>query len=269
MKVSNRTARPTCLLPLLPALAFGQEAGDVIAQGEKVFKATCATGYCHGAKGVASGAPRLAARGFDQAFINATVTRGISGTAMPAFGTTLDRRDLTAVVAYVASLNGIAGPSANTPSASALSPEASRGRELFFDATRGFGRCSTCHEVGGVEISVATPITTVPASAQALRNLATPDVHTAVIDGESMPALVVSQGQRRASFTISLRRLRYCGVRDPAAIRITEGSSWKHSSLMGSYGDAELAAIPDVPASGNPLAGMLNAGENAYATTDM
>ncbi len=82
---------------------------DVTARGEKVFQETCSTGYCHGAKGTAGGAPRLVGRGFDQGFITATVTRGVPGTAMRAFATSLDRRDLTAVIAYVASLNGIAG----------------------------------------------------------------------------------------------------------------------------------------------------------------
>ena len=91
--------------------------------------------------------------------------RGLPGTAMPAFGTTLSRADLIAVITYVASLNGIANPSINLgpgpgaagPPEAALSAEAERGRALFFDAVRGFGRCSTCHEVNGIGISVTTP----------------------------------------------------------------------------------------------------------------
>src|SRR4029077_18066489 len=75
------------LLLLFPfALAEAQSLQEaVLAQGEKIFNQTCAAGYCHGAKGVAGGAPRLAARGFDQAFINATVMRGVAGTSMTAF----------------------------------------------------------------------------------------------------------------------------------------------------------------------------------------
>ena len=128
--------------------------------------------------------------------------RGLPGTAMPAFGATLSRADLMAVVAYVANLNGIANPSINLgpgpgaagPPEPPLSPEAERGRALFFDAVRGFGRCSTCHEVNGMGIPVTTPIAAIPANAAALRALATPDVRTATIDGEAMPALIVSQG---------------------------------------------------------------------------
>ena len=56
-----------------------------IKQGEQVFSKTCATGYCHGAGGTASGAPRVAARGFDQVYIQRVVSGGIADTAMPGF----------------------------------------------------------------------------------------------------------------------------------------------------------------------------------------
>ena len=71
---------------------------------------------------------------------------------------------------------------------------------MFFDAVRGFGRCSTCHEVNGIGIPVTTPIAKIPTDAAALRALATPDVRTATVDGEAMPALIVSQGKTRALF---------------------------------------------------------------------
>ena len=65
---------------------------------------------------------------------------------------------------------GIPGP--------ALTGEAARGAQLFTEAVRSFGRCSTCHEVGGFGISVAAPIAKVPASAAELKALATPNVKT-------------------------------------------------------------------------------------------
>jgi mono/diheme cytochrome c family protein len=230
----------------LATIALAQGIEDVTARGEKVFQETCSTGYCHGAKGLAGGAPRLVGRGFDQAFITATVTRGVPGTAMRAFGTSLDRRDLTAVIAYVASLNGIVGRGAgasNERPESALSPEALRGRDLFFDATRSFARCSTCHEVGGMGIPVATPIASVPADVPALRNIATPDVHTAVIDGDSMPALVVSEAKSRTIVYDLTSAPPVLRTEDPGRVKLSTGSAWKHSSLMGSYNDAELSAI--------------------------
>jgi len=228
------------LFVIVPALGWAQSAG------EKVFAQSCATGYCHGAKGAPAGAPRLAARGFDQAYITNTIMRGLPGTAMPAFGTTLTRADLTAVVAYVASLNGIANASVNLvsgPAETPLSPEPERGRALFFDAVRGFARCSTCHEVNGIGISVTTPIAKIPSDVAALRALATPDVRTATVGGEAMPALIVSQGKTRALFYDLTSVPPVLRTVDPRALQVAEGSAWRHSAVMGAYNDAELVSI--------------------------
>ncbi len=237
--------RGALFLLLVPAIGWSQNSG------EKVFAQSCATGYCHGARGTPAGAPRLAGRGFDQAYITSTVTRGLPGTAMPAFGTTLSRADLAAVVAYVASLNGIAnlsmnagpGPGAAGPPETALSPEAERGRALFFDAIRSFARCSTCHEVNGIGISVTTPIAKIPADAAALRALATPDVRTATVDGDAMPALIVSQGKTRALFYDLTSVPPVLRTVDPGTLKIVEGSAWRHRAVIGAYNDNELASI--------------------------
>jgi mono/diheme cytochrome c family protein len=220
---------------LIPTIAFAQ-------QGEKIFNQTCATGYCHGSKGATAGAPRLAARGFDQAYINTTIARGVPGTAMPAFGSTLSGSDLTAVAAYVAALNGISGSAAQAP-AKALSPEATRGRELFSEAARSFGRCSTCHEVNGVGIPVATPIAMVPGNVASLRALATPHVRTAVVDGETIPALVVAEGKRGTILYDLTTSPPVQRSLEPGTAKLTDGSNWKHSSAITSYNDAELSAI--------------------------
>ena len=216
--------------------------------GEKVFAQSCATGYCHGARGAPAGAPRLAGRGFDQAYIASTITRGLAGTAMPAFGTTLSRAELGAVIAYVASLNGIANlatnsaPGPNTAE-KPLSAEAERGRALFFEAVRGFGRCSTCHEVNGIGIPVTTPIVNIPADAAALRALATPEIRTATVDGEAMPALVVSQGKTRALFYDLTSAPPVLRTVEPGALKVAEGSAWRHASVIGAYNTAELATV--------------------------
>jgi mono/diheme cytochrome c family protein len=233
------------LFLIVPALAWSQSLG------EKVFAQSCATGYCHGAKGTPAGAPRLAGRGFDQSYITSTIMRGLPGTAMPALGTTLSRTDLTAVISYVASLNGIAssainlgpGPGAAGPLEPALSAEAERGRALFFDALRGFNRCSTCHEVNGVGIPVTTPIAKIPANAAALRALATPDIRTATVAGDAMPALIVSQGKTRALFYDLTSVPPVLRTVDPNALKVAEGSAWRHVSVIGAYNDAELASI--------------------------
>jgi mono/diheme cytochrome c family protein len=221
---------------LIPAIALAQ------TPGEKIFNQTCATGYCHGSKGTTGGAPRLAARGFDQAYINTTIARGIPGTAMPAFGSTLNRDDLTAVAAYVAALNGISG-SATAPAAKALSPDAARGRELFFEAARSFGRCATCHEVNGMGIPVSTPIALVPANVASLRALVTPHVRTAVVDAETIPALVLSEGRRGTILFDLTSSPPVQRSLEPGTVKLTDGNNWNHASAITSYTDAELSAI--------------------------
>jgi mono/diheme cytochrome c family protein len=234
------------LLLAIPALGWSQSAG------EKVFAQSCATGYCHGARGTPAGAPRLAGRGFDQAYITNTIARGLPGTAMPAFGTTLSRADLIAVITYVSNLNGIANPIVSLgpggigpsgPAEPALSPEAERGRALFFDAIRSFARCSTCHEVNGVGIPVATPIAQIPANPGALRALATPDIKTAIVNGEAMPALVVSLTKTRALFYDLTAVPPVLRTVDPGAVKVSDGSTWRHASVIGSYNDVQLEAI--------------------------
>jgi mono/diheme cytochrome c family protein len=230
------------LLFALPAVIPAQ---DLLKQGEAVFSKSCATGYCHGARGANSGAPRLAARDFDQDFINNTVIRGVAGTAMPAFGATLSRADLTAVVAYVGSLNGLTISTRidRGPSAARLSGDAARGRDLFSDAVRSFGRCSTCHEIGGVGIPVATPIAKVPTDAAALKTLATPQVSTVILGGESMPALVVGKKANAALFYDLATPPPVLRTEAPGSIQTREGSTWRHAAVIGSYNDAELSAI--------------------------
>ena len=233
------------LILALPALGWSQTSG------EQIFMQSCATGYCHGARGTPAGAPRLAGRGFDQVYITNTILRGLPGTAMPAFGATLSPADLAAVIAYVANLNGIANPSINLgpgpggagPAEPVLPAEAERGRALFFDAVRGFGRCSTCHEVNGVGIPVTTPIAKIPADVAALRALPTPGIRTVTVDGESMPALIVSQGKTHALFYDLTSAPPVLRTVDPIALKVTEGSAWRHAQAIGAYSDAELASI--------------------------
>lgn len=237
------------LAALAGAMSRAQNLEQLVKRGETVFASTCATGYCHGPKGSAGGAPRLAARGFDQNYIAGTLARGIPGTAMASFAATLSRADFTAVVAYLATLNGIANPSlavsGSPPPAPApkLSPEAARGRALFSDAVRGFGRCSTCHEVNGIGISVATPISEIPANAGALRSLSTPQVSTATANSESMPVLVVGNTKRAVIFYDLTTVPPVLRTMDPAAVKIADGALWRHELVIASYNDPELAAI--------------------------
>jgi mono/diheme cytochrome c family protein len=166
---------------------------------------------------------------------------------MPSFAGSLARPELAAVVAYVATLNGISrptvGPPGDAPAAVVLSPEAAQGRDLFFDAVRGFSRCATCHEVNGVGIPVATPVANVPADVAALRALATPAVGTAAMGGERMPALVVSKTSHGVIFYDLTTPPPVLRTVEPGEVQVAEGSTWKHSSVMATYNDAELTSI--------------------------
>jgi mono/diheme cytochrome c family protein len=234
---------------MLAISAHAQNVADVVKQGEQVFAKSCATGYCHGVKGLQSGAPRLAARGFDQAYIGTVVSRGVPNTAMPPFATRLSGPDLTAVVAYVATLNGIANPSvgadatAATSLRPALSGEAARGAALFKETVRGFGRCSTCHAVGGFGIPVAAPIAKVPASIAALKALATPNIRTGTLDGEAMPVLVLAEGKQGTVFYDLTSAPPVQRTTEPGSVKITDGSSWRHASVISAYTDTELGAV--------------------------
>jgi mono/diheme cytochrome c family protein len=235
--------RRLTLLCLLPALAYAQ---DMIARGADAFGKSCATGYCHAAKGGSgSTAPRLAARGFSEDYISQTIRRGIPGTAMPAFGDVLPRAELMAVIAYVDSLNGIAprNPAPEAEPEKKLPPEAEQGRELFFDSLRGFGRCSTCHQLDGFGIPVASPIAKIPADAAALRQLATPEIHTATAGGETFPALIVSQGKNQTKLYDLTSPPPVLRTFATGAVTLKEGSDWRHASVLATYSGAELQSI--------------------------
>jgi hypothetical protein len=108
---------------------------------------------------------------------------------------------------------------------------------------RGFGRCSTCHEVGGVGIAVAVPIAQVPADAAALKALATPQVSTVTVGAESMPALVVSKKSDTVIFYDLTSAPPVLRTELAASVQNREGSTWRHSAVIGAYNDAELSAI--------------------------
>jgi len=235
------------LMLIAPALVLAQlSAPSGGERGLDVFNKTCATGYCHGVKGTPGGAPRLAARGFDDAYISQTVRNGIAGTGMPAFATSLDRADLLAVIAYVDSLNGVTpppNPFAMEREAPKLSPEAQLGRQLFADQVRAFQRCSTCHQANGIGIAVALPFSSVPQSVAALRAIATPQVETATAEGDSFPALALNKSGAQTKL-YDLKTLPPVLRTFPkGAVTFQEGSGWRHEVMLASYNDQELEAI--------------------------
>lgn len=215
-------------------------AQTLVEHGADVFAKTCASGYCHGPNGAGGGAPKLVGRGFDEALILSITRAGVEGTAMRGYGTVLARPDFNAVVAYVASLNGIEPRVTSTePKPRKLSPEAARGRDLFFDSLRGVGRCSTCHEAEGMGIAVA-PIKTVPRD---LRGITSDRVKIAESAGDRFPALIVTQGGRHAVLYDLTTLPPVLRTVDAASLKIGGPAAWRHP--VAAYNDSELDAIAD------------------------
>ena len=232
------------LLFFVPAVVSAQTPQqDPGKQGAQIFAASC-TGYCHApAGGGGGGAPRLAGRGFDQAYINTTIANGVPATSMPGFSSTLSRADLLAVVGYVASLNGIGSGGTAVADPTPLSADAERGRQLFSDAVRSFARCSTCHEVTGIGIAVSTPMMKIPTDVPALRQLATPLVMTATTAEDTMPGLVVSNTSRATIYYDLSTLPPVLRMAEPGTVKFASGSPWQHASVIGAYDDRALAAI--------------------------
>jgi mono/diheme cytochrome c family protein len=225
---------------LLLVAASIAPAQTILDHGADVFAKTCASGYCHGPNGAGGGAPKLAGRGFDEGLIMSITRAGVDGTSMRGYGTVLARPDFNAVVAYVASLNGIEPrATAPEPKSRALSAQAARGRELFFDAVRGVSRCSTCHEADGMGIAVA-PIKSLPRD---LRAVASDRVRMALIDGDRFPALIVSQGGRRTVVFDLTTLPPVLRTVDAGSLKIDGPAQWRHPTAA--YNDSELGSILD------------------------
>ena len=128
----------------------------VIANGAALFQQNCAVGYCHGSAGRPARGPALRDREWDPQVFYRMTRDGLPGTSMPAWKDVLAPADIWAVTAYVMTLakNPVTPASSVVPvegedqGRQALTGEAKRGEELFFDLTRE-KRCGLCHQLRG------------------------------------------------------------------------------------------------------------------------
>ena len=259
MRIFTRTLQGLLLLTVSIGVMAANLEDPMLERGEEVYQLTCATSYCHGPAGGAAGAPRLAAREFDALYIASVTANGVPDTPMVGFANALSAEDMTAVLTYVAFLNGIINPqfSVDDPLASLgiavanprripLAGAAQEGRELFFDAyDKGLKRCSTCHEVEGIGIPVASPISVIPDSVRNLRNLSTPNVSTMTLDGDSMSALLLSSGVSGTKFYDMSAVPPVLRSVPPGAdlINTSGNTSWQHQDYIQAYTDAELERV--------------------------
>lgn len=259
MKIITSTLHGLLLLTVSTWVLAANLDDPMLERGQEVYQLTCATSYCHGPAGAAAGAPRLAAREFDAMTIASITANGVPDTPMVGFANALSPEDMTAVLTYVASLNGIMNPrfSVDDPLASLgiavanprripLAGVAQEGRELFFDAyDKGLSRCSTCHEVEGIGIPVASPISVIPDSVRNLRNLSTPNVSTVTLDGDSMPALLLSRGVSGTKFYDMSAVPPVLRTAPPGAeiFNIQGNTDWQHQDHIQAYSEAELERV--------------------------
>ena len=243
-------------LLLLQAVA----AQEVLQRGAVVFAQSCATGYCHGAAGAAGRGPRLRGRSLDLNRVSEAVRDGIPQSAMPGWKDLLSERDLSAVIAYVMSLeHADEAGFAEIPMPPGVGPavyldfpgpaQARRGRDLFFDATRGI-QCSTCHSAGGRGIAVGPELagTTIADQDRFLslvRASRSQHVLTATLKDQCVfPALRFEQNEGWIKL--------YDLTSAPPVLRTFEASTivslvnaqdWSHKSVTRDYEDEELKAI--------------------------
>jgi hypothetical protein len=164
------------------------------------------------------------------------------GTAMQGWGQRIPKDDSAAVITYVKSLNGIyaVGRAAPPP---VLTPTAEHGRDLFFDSGGDLTGCSNCHQVNGKGIPVTPPIANIPADVTALRRLATPGVSSATVEGRSFPALVIVKVRDQTKLYDLTTVPPVLLELTPSDVSFSEHSSWRHSSTLGTYPDADLESI--------------------------
>lgn len=239
-------------LVLLAIAAAPIPAQDIFARGETVFKKSCAQGYCHGTGGTQGRAPKLTGRNFEPDFVSNVVRRGVPNTGMPGFAQSLPNDQLQAVIAYVLRVSG--ADVSRMPNAEAavaagapikpMSAAVRRGKDLFFDATRGVNRCGTCHSLEGWGIPIGPNVASGgPYTAAALRAGKESSVRTATAGADTFPAIAAEQTRdlvRVYDLTVLPPVLR---TFDPSQVRLSSGSAWKHAAVTAGYSDADLAAI--------------------------
>ena len=232
------------LFIMFSAACFGQNAA--VTKGLDIYNKTCGTGYCHGVGGTAGGAPRVAARGFDDAYVMQVVRLGIPHTGMPAFGT-MERADLLAVVAYVDSLNGVTPPANPNlgagPVRPKLSAEAQKGREYFADQVRGMTRCSVCHQADGLGFPVTLPLKMIPANLADLAQIKTPALETATAEGDTFPALALDKNGSQPKVYDLTTPPPVLRTFAKGSITFKAGSAWKHADMLKPYSEQELELI--------------------------
>jgi putative heme-binding domain-containing protein len=172
------------------SLLRSQPASTPAQTGQQIFGSTCAG--CHGLDGRGGEhAPNIATSQKIQQLADSDIVRiiasGIPSAGMPAFGTSLKRDQIAAVVAY---LRELGGKVASHPVAG--NPE--NGREIFASA-----KCSDCHMMNGRGGFIGTDLSSYGAnhSAAQIRNAIVDPAKNA--ESSHRPVLVIARDGRKYS----------------------------------------------------------------------
>jgi mono/diheme cytochrome c family protein len=229
-------------LLIAATLAIAQDTGQAI------FNKSCAVGYCHGSAGTAGRAPRLSGRNYEHKFVWQVTREGIANSGMPGWKDRLSASELDAVIAYVVTISGgkldPALTNAPSPSAPRIPPEARRGRELFFDATRGEGRCSTCHALEEMGIAIGPNLVSGgPYDRSVARDGRPATVRRARAGAETISALLVEQRPGETVVYDLALPLPVLRTFPKGGVEFSGGAEWRHARAVTKYSDADLDAI--------------------------
>lgn len=83
----------------------------------------------------------------------------------------------------------------------------------------------------------------VPTSVEKLKALATPNLKTGTMVGESMPVLVLSEGKQNTVFYDLTSTPPVQRNAEPGSVKFTGDTYWRHSSVIEAYDDSGLGAI--------------------------
>lgn len=244
------------------ALLLFQNVADakIVVQGEKIFAENCSVGYCHGVGGAAGRGPRLRGRTFAKDYLFKVVREGIPSSAMPSWKGRLREEEITAVVAYVASL---ATATSDAPPPNAMPPgvgpatiaafrgpeQAGRGHRLFFEPERE-GACGACHALGGRGIAVGPDLSNLGSKsardmASAIRSNHSRHVLTATLNhGEVFPALRAEQAEKWIKlYDLSVTPPVLRTLERPEIVSLHENTDWSHAGVVKDYRPEQLADI--------------------------
>lgn len=230
-------------LLVIAAAAHAQQGA--IEPGAQLYRTQCATPYCHGPDGTAGRAPRLIGHHYNVNQMFKVITWGIPGTGMPEFTTRLKTQEIADLVAYAMTLGGSAPAPAPATPPRALTPEATQGRALFFDAAR-TGACGSCHELDGWGVPVGPDLAALPPGRFTnLREVASHGVVTARPKGDEppFPALLVERTEARVRVYDLTVRLPVLRTFSAGQIVLQPGSSWRHEQAARIYTTRELETI--------------------------